>query len=176
MYDDLSNLTLGERIRYVRSIESRTTFGARFGKNRNTIMRYETGKTVPAEFLIAICEEFDIDGDWMLLGKGPLRKSDPSSTYIHKHDENCRCHEMLNRKGHIFSTESKTSLGMMGFVLQEKHKLTKGLKLTERNEADILYMAYSMCVNKDLKVIDIICSIVKKWINFSEEEKKLYRF
>ena len=38
-----------------------------------TVRRYLTGQTPSPEFMSALCEKLRINGDWLLLGRGPMR-------------------------------------------------------------------------------------------------------
>ena len=64
-------MSLGDRIKELRGEEKQASFGAHFGKNRDTIRRYETGITQPdSDFLQAICREYQVSPTWLLLGDG----------------------------------------------------------------------------------------------------------
>lgn len=67
-------MSVGKRIQQLRGQESRESFGLRFGKNRNTILRYEQGDGQPtADFIVAICREYEINANWLLTGEGPMK-------------------------------------------------------------------------------------------------------
>jgi len=62
---------IGERIRELRGKETQVQWEARFGVTRDTIRRYESGVNPPnADFLTALCEAYNVDANWLLLGKG----------------------------------------------------------------------------------------------------------
>jgi phage repressor protein C with HTH and peptisase S24 domain len=64
-----SHLGLGNRIRLVRGSRSRDNFSTAVGVSRNTLMRYERGERCPdAEFLYRICERYQVNPAWLLLG------------------------------------------------------------------------------------------------------------
>ena len=64
-------MSIGDRIKELRGDENQSSFGERFGKGRNTIVRYESEKNPPdAEFLEAICREYKVSPTWLLLGEG----------------------------------------------------------------------------------------------------------
>lgn len=61
---------IGKRIKELRGRESRPAFAGRFGISVATLARYETDETSPnAVFIMALCEEYSIDPDWLLYGK-----------------------------------------------------------------------------------------------------------
>ncbi|MEE4380280.1 MAG: S24 family peptidase [Candidatus Competibacteraceae bacterium] len=71
-----SHLGLGERIRLVRNDHSRDDFSAAIGVSRNTLMRYERGERCPdAEFLYRICERYQVNPTWLLLGTELIERS-----------------------------------------------------------------------------------------------------
>lgn len=72
MREEQSIMTIGERIKELRSDENQASFGDRFGKNRDTIRRYELDSNPPdATFIAALCREYRVSPTWLLLGDGP---------------------------------------------------------------------------------------------------------
>jgi phage repressor protein C with HTH and peptisase S24 domain len=68
---------IGERIRELRGTETQAQWEARFGVTRNTIRRYESGTNPPdADFIVALCQEYNVSADWLLLEKGSMRLDD----------------------------------------------------------------------------------------------------
>jgi len=64
-------MSIGERIKEIRAGESQSSFGERFGKNRDTIRRYENEANQPdAAFLEALCRHYNVSPVWLLLGEG----------------------------------------------------------------------------------------------------------
>lgn len=62
---------LGERIKELRGGLSKNAFSKRFRVHINTLINYETGYRTPkADFLQALCEEYNVQPNWLLLGKG----------------------------------------------------------------------------------------------------------
>lgn len=41
-----------------------------------SVRRYMQGQTPSAEFLAALCTEFDVNANWLLTGEGPVRNSE----------------------------------------------------------------------------------------------------
>jgi len=75
-------MSLGERIKKLRGDESREDFGRKFGKNRNTILRYENNTNPPdAAFIEHICCEYKVSADWLIYGidsrlkEGPIKET-----------------------------------------------------------------------------------------------------
>jgi phage repressor protein C with HTH and peptisase S24 domain len=65
-------MSIGDRIKEIRGETSRDDFAATFGVNRNTIQGYEIyGKNPKTDFILDVCEKFNIHTDWLLLGIGP---------------------------------------------------------------------------------------------------------
>ena len=68
-------LELGERIKSVRGDLGREAFAQIVGSNRNSIARYEKGEGSPSMDLAkAICDNFDININWLFTGEGPEHK------------------------------------------------------------------------------------------------------
>ena len=66
---------------------SSTAFAARFGIHRNTLPRYESGERSPtADFLLALCTEYNIQPNWLLLGREPKHWEDTGVTPAEKAD------------------------------------------------------------------------------------------
>ena len=67
--------SIGARIRAVRGDTPQGEFANRYGLNRNTLGRYESGTNDPsASFLAALIEDFGVDANWLLLGVGEQPK------------------------------------------------------------------------------------------------------
>ncbi len=66
---------LGERIKTLRGQMSIVNFSAKFGIHRNTLRTYESGERYPdSRLLTAICSEYKVKADWLLLGVGPKER------------------------------------------------------------------------------------------------------
>jgi len=46
------------------------------GTNHESVRRYMQGQSPSAEFLSALCAKLDISGEWILTGRGPVRRRD----------------------------------------------------------------------------------------------------
>ncbi len=67
----------GKRIKLVRGEMSRDAFAQIIGSNRNSLARYESGQGSPPLALVGkICEEFNININWILTGEGQMRRGD----------------------------------------------------------------------------------------------------
>jgi transcriptional regulator with XRE-family HTH domain len=68
---------LGERIRELRGTLSIGEFSDMFSIHRNTLPAYENGKTSPnAKFLTALCEKYNVQPNWLLMGEGTKYKGE----------------------------------------------------------------------------------------------------
>lgn len=66
---------LGERLKIVRGRISQKDFGTKFGVVPNTVRKYENDEGSPnTDFIMGVCEEFNINPLWLLTGEGPMRK------------------------------------------------------------------------------------------------------
>jgi transcriptional regulator with XRE-family HTH domain len=62
-------MTIGDRIKLLRSKESRKSFCERFKISQSALIRYETGEREPDPSLIAeICSRYQVTTDWLILG------------------------------------------------------------------------------------------------------------
>ncbi len=67
--------TLGQRIRQARGTLSQPEFATKLGVHFNTVSRHERdAHNVPADLLIKICHEFEVEPRWLLLGQGPMQR------------------------------------------------------------------------------------------------------
>lgn len=74
--------TLAERIREVRGTLSRKEFADSLFIHVNTLGRYERGEGEPDATVISkLCDIFDVDPGWLILGKGKGPTSSPPSYY-----------------------------------------------------------------------------------------------
>ena len=65
-----SNLTLGDRIKYIRGHRSQTEFGLLIGKHKDKVMRYEVNIDTPSlQILSRIAEIGNVTLDWLFFGK-----------------------------------------------------------------------------------------------------------
>jgi hypothetical protein len=54
--------------------QTNAVIGKRTGFHAETVRRYMESGRVPAKFLAAFCLAFDVNPQWMLLGKGGMRQ------------------------------------------------------------------------------------------------------
>ncbi len=65
---------LPERIAQVRGDRSQRQFARDLGVFQQNVNRYENGTTPHTDFLITLAMKENISLDWLLLGKGRMRK------------------------------------------------------------------------------------------------------
>ena len=66
---------ISERIAEVRGDRSQRQFARELGVFQQNVNRYESGTTPHANFLITLALRENISLDWLLLGKGKMRRS-----------------------------------------------------------------------------------------------------
>lgn len=66
---------LAERISEVRGQRSQRQFARELGVFQQNVHRYEGGTTPHADFLIALALKENISLDWLLLGRGRMRRN-----------------------------------------------------------------------------------------------------
>ena len=68
-------MSLGERLKIIRGGRSQTEFAAELRVSKSTYVRYERNERKPdTRFLKNVCENFNINSNWLLFGEGPQRK------------------------------------------------------------------------------------------------------
>ena len=65
---------LAERIAQVRGDRSQRQFARDLGVFQQNVNRYESGTTPHADFLIQLAVKEEISIDWLLLGRGRMRR------------------------------------------------------------------------------------------------------
>ncbi|MBM4384081.1 MAG: helix-turn-helix domain-containing protein [Deltaproteobacteria bacterium] len=65
---------MAERLVQVRGVRSQRQFARELGVFQQNVNRYESGTTPHAEFLIQLAMKEDISIDWLLLGRGRMRR------------------------------------------------------------------------------------------------------
>jgi transcriptional regulator with XRE-family HTH domain len=65
---------VAERLVQVRGMRSQRQFAREIGVFQQNVNRYESGTTPHAEFLIQLAMKEDISIDWLLLGRGRMRR------------------------------------------------------------------------------------------------------
>ncbi len=66
---------LSDRIAKIRGERSQRQFARELGVFQQNVHRYESGSTPHADFLITLALKENISLDWLLLGKGRMRRS-----------------------------------------------------------------------------------------------------
>ncbi len=66
---------LSERLVQVRGTRSQRQFARELGVFQQNVNRYESGTTPHADFLIQLAVKEDVSIDWLLLGKGRMKRS-----------------------------------------------------------------------------------------------------
>lgn len=70
-------MNIGERIKTARGSLSQGEFAEAIGVSKAAIGGYERGQQTPGATVIAsICERFDVEPRWLLLGQGPMRREE----------------------------------------------------------------------------------------------------
>lgn len=69
-------MTVGSRIKSVRGAMSQDDFAEAVGVSKAAIGGYERDKQMPGSaVIVSICKKFDIESNWLLMGKGPMKTS-----------------------------------------------------------------------------------------------------
>ena len=71
---------LAQRLRETVGARSNRFVATVTGYNEETVRRYLRDGGPSAEFLAAVCREFGVSADWLLLGIGPMRHEGPVTT------------------------------------------------------------------------------------------------
>ncbi len=66
---------LPERIAQIRGVRSQRQFARELGVFQQNVNRYENGTTPHTDFLITLATKEGVSLDWLLLGKGKMRKA-----------------------------------------------------------------------------------------------------
>ncbi len=66
---------LSDRLAQVRGARSQRQFARDLGVFQQNVNRYENGTTPHADFLITLASKETISLDWLLLGRGRMRRS-----------------------------------------------------------------------------------------------------
>lgn len=67
---------LKERLHVVARGMSMRQLAGVTGHHPESIRRYLNGRSPSAEFLAAVCDRLDVNGDWLLAGRGSMRSSE----------------------------------------------------------------------------------------------------
>lgn len=129
-------MSLGNRIKLIRNNVSQKEFGAKFGATPNTVRRYETDVNPPdTNFILAVCNEYNINPTWLLTGDGPMLNPQGVATGGHQGDQEGLQSVYVDENGetvipqwknpdpdmfdYIPMAETKLSAGGGSFVLSE---------------------------------------------------------
>ena len=66
---------LSERLAQVRGSRSQRQFARDLGVFQQNVNRYESGTTPHTDFLITLAMKENVSVDWLLLGKGRMKRS-----------------------------------------------------------------------------------------------------
>ncbi|MFL2937292.1 MAG: helix-turn-helix domain-containing protein [Myxococcota bacterium] len=66
---------LPERIAEIRGERSQRQFARELGVFQQNVNRYENGTTPHTDFLLTLATEENVSLDWLLLGRGRMRRS-----------------------------------------------------------------------------------------------------
>ncbi len=66
---------LAERLAQIRGDRSQRQFARELGVFQQNVNRYEAGTTPHADFLIQLAVKENVSLDWLLLGKGRMRRN-----------------------------------------------------------------------------------------------------
>ena len=69
----MTHTTIHERLTTITGDRTVKSLSNMTGTPCETGRRYMAGTTPSAEFMSALCEKLRINGDWLLLGRGPMR-------------------------------------------------------------------------------------------------------
>jgi len=71
---DRAKKKLPERLSQVRGLRSQRQFARDLGVFQQNVNRYESGTTPHTDFLIQLALKENVSIDWLLLGKGRMRR------------------------------------------------------------------------------------------------------
>lgn len=71
---DRAKKNLPERLSQVRGVRSQRQFARDLGVFQQNVNRYESGTTPHTDFLIQLSLKENVSIDWLLLGKGRMRR------------------------------------------------------------------------------------------------------
>lgn len=77
---------LHERMRAVVGRMSNRALGEATSHNTETVRRYMQGAAPSVEFLAALCAKFDLSAQWLLTGRGPMRRSEARAFVLRQAD------------------------------------------------------------------------------------------
>jgi transcriptional regulator with XRE-family HTH domain len=72
---DRAKKKLPERLAVVRGDRSQRQFARDLGVFQQNVNRYDSGTTPHTDFLITLADKENVSMDWLLLGKGRMKRS-----------------------------------------------------------------------------------------------------
>ncbi len=82
----MSDSPLHDRLRQVAEGHTYRALGEMTGVHAENVRRYMTGQTPSIEFLGGLCASLEINADWLLTGRGPMRVSELPRQALHRAD------------------------------------------------------------------------------------------
>lgn len=79
---------MNERIKELRTVlkMNQTDFGSRIGVKQGTVAGYESGMRTPLDpVVLAICREFNVNEEWLRIGKGSMFNKKKYSDLAYEH-------------------------------------------------------------------------------------------
>lgn len=121
-------MTIGNRLKIVRGDMNQYEFAEALSVHPNTVARYERGERLPdAEYLERVYKRFSVSPQWLLTGKGLMRKA----------------------------RRETFNIPFLAVIIEalEEYEMDEGKKLTPEGRADFISTAYDMCID-DEAVLD----------------------
>ena len=110
---------IGDRIRKLRAKESRDSFAERYNLSKQTVLRYESGTSIPdIGFVVQLCEEYGITPNWLIFGENYER--DKKGKIQEATESQQPAEEQKSRKKGIVKTSAKEWALMLDFDYFER--------------------------------------------------------
>jgi transcriptional regulator with XRE-family HTH domain len=107
--ETLDITAIGKRIRQIRGKMTLPEFAKHFNMHGQTLSCYEKGYNAPdALFFKKICEDFNIEARWLLLGEGPMRPGDHPGKSGIEEDAASHSGDKLKKDGFPVTTSRST--------------------------------------------------------------------
>jgi transcriptional regulator with XRE-family HTH domain len=68
--------SFADRLKIIMGSVSGREFAAKLGKSSTTVNQYLKGRTPPADFIVLVCERYQIEHKWLLTGEGPMKRGE----------------------------------------------------------------------------------------------------
>ena len=69
---------LVERLTLLMGEKSARQWASDLGVNHRTLLNYLSGREPSAGFIVCVCEHMLVSADWLLLGRGTIKATEPS--------------------------------------------------------------------------------------------------